>query len=42
MLAKHKGYPTKAHYEALKAYIAENGEIPPIYRRSFLKNLDSK
>ncbi len=42
LLAKHKGYPTKAHYEALKAYISENGEIPPIYRRSFLKNLDSK
>ena len=42
LLAKHKGYPTKAHYEVLKAYISENGEIPPIYRRSFLKNLDSK
>lgn len=42
MLAKHKGYPTKAHYEALKAYISEHGEIPPIYRRSFLKNLDTK
>ncbi len=42
MLAKHKGYPTKAHYEALKVYISENGEIPPIYRHSFLKNLDSK
>ncbi len=42
LLAKHKGYPTKAHYEALKAYIAENGEIPSIYRRSFLKNLDTK
>jgi len=42
LLAKHKGYPTKAHYEALKAYIAEHGEIPPIYRRSFLKNLDTK
>lgn len=42
LLAKHKGYPTKAHYEALKAYIAKSGEIPPIYRRSFLKNLDTK
>ena len=42
LLAKHKGYPTKAHYEMLKAYIAENGEIPPIYRLSFLKNLDTK
>lgn len=31
-LAKHKGYPTKAHYEA----IAENG-IQDFYRRSFLK-----
>lgn len=42
MLAKHKGYPTKAHYEALKAYIAENGDFPPVYRRSFLKNFDTK
>ena len=42
LLAKHKGYPTKAHYEALKSYISENGEIPPIYRKSFLKNLDTK
>lgn len=42
LLAKHKGYPTKAHYEALKAYIAENGKIPSIYRHSFLKNLDTK
>ena len=42
MLAKHKGYPTKAHYETLKAYIAEHGEIPSIYRRSFLKNLETK
>ncbi len=41
-LAAHKGYPTKAHYAALKEYIAENGEIPTIYRRSFLKNLDEK
>ncbi len=42
LLAKHKGYPTKAHYEALKAYISEHGEIPCIYRRSFLKNLNTK
>lgn len=41
-LAKHKGYPTKAHYAALKDYIAENGEIPDIYRLCFLKNLDQK
>ena len=32
--AKHKGYPTKAHYAA----IAEHG-ISPEHRRSFLKNL---
>ncbi len=38
-LAKHKGYPTKEHYAALNAYIDEHGEIPAIYRRSFLKNL---
>lgn len=31
-LAKHKGYPTKLHYEL----IAEHG-IQPFYRRSFLK-----
>ena len=37
-LAKHKGYPTKAHYAALKDYISENGEIPHIYRLCFLKN----
>lgn len=42
MLAKHKGYPTKAHYEALKAYISVHGDFPPIYRRSFLKNFDTK
>ncbi len=41
-LGKHKGYPTKAHYAALKEYIAENGEIPPIYRLCFLKNLGEK
>ncbi len=38
-LAKHKGYPTKAHYAALNAYIDEHGAAPDIYRRSFLKNL---
>ncbi len=38
-LAKHKGYPTKAHYAALNAYIDEHGDAPEIYRRSFLKNL---
>ncbi len=32
--AKHKGYPTKAHYEALRKY----GPCP-IHRRSFLKKL---
>lgn len=32
--AKHKGYPTKAHYAA----IAKHG-ITPEHRRSFLKNL---
>ena len=42
LLAKHKGYPTKAHYEALKAYIHIHGDFPPIYRRSFLKNFDTK
>lgn len=42
MLAKHKGYPTKAHYEALKAYKAAHGSFPPIYRLSFLKNFDTK
>ena len=35
--AKHKGYPTKEHYEA----ILKNG-ILPIHRKSFLKNLDEK
>lgn len=38
-LAKHKGYPTKEHYALLNAYIDEKGELPPIYRRSFLKNM---
>ncbi len=32
--AKHKGYPTKAHYEALRKF----GPCP-IHRKSFLKNL---
>lgn len=35
--AKHKGYGTKAHYEAIKAY-----GILPVHRRSFLKNLAEK
>lgn len=30
---KHKGYPTKAHYEAIDAY-----GICPLHRKSFLKN----
>jgi ribonuclease HII len=34
---KHKGYPTKLHYEM----IIEHG-ISPIHRLSFLKNLDEK
>lgn len=34
-LEKHKGYPTKEHYRK----ILEHG-IAPIYRKSFLKNLD--
>lgn len=34
---KHKGYGTKAHYEAIKKY-----GILPIHRRSFLKNLTEK
>ncbi len=33
--AKHKGYGTKAHYEAINQY-----GISPIHRKSFLKNLD--
>lgn len=32
--AKHKGYPTRAHYEALRKY----GPCP-IHRKTFLKNL---
>lgn len=35
--AKHKGYPTKLHYELIKKY-----GISPVHRLSFLKNLDSK
>ena len=31
-LAKHKGYPTKLHYELIERY-----GIQPFYRRSFLK-----
>lgn len=31
-LAKHKGYPTKLHYELIEKY-----GIQPFYRRSFLK-----
>ena len=34
---KHKGYPTKAHYEKIKQY-----GISPCHRKSFLKNLDEK
>lgn len=34
---KHKGYGTKAHYEAIKKY-----GLLPIHRRSFLKNLEEK
>ena len=33
--AKHKGYPTKLHYEMIKAH-----GVSPVHRRSFLKNLD--
>lgn len=35
--SKHKGYPTKLHYEMIK----EHG-ISPIHRLSFLKNLGEK
>lgn len=35
--AKHKGYGTKAHYEAIRQY-----GLLPIHRRSFLKNLEDK
>ena len=33
--AQHKGYPTKLHYEMIKAH-----GVSPVHRRSFLKNLD--
>lgn len=35
--AKHKGYPTKLHYELIKEY-----GISPVHRLSFLKNLGEK
>lgn len=35
--AKHKGYGTKAHYEAIRQY-----GLLPEHRRSFLKNLEGK
>lgn len=35
--AIHKGYGTKRHYEAIKAY-----GLSEIHRRTFLKNLDEK
>jgi len=35
--AKHKGYGTKAHYEAIKQY-----GILPEHRKTFLKNLSEK
>lgn len=35
--AKHKGYGTKAHYEAIKQY-----GVLPEHRRTFLKNLEEK
>lgn len=35
--AKHKGYGTKAHYEAINKY-----GILPVHRKSFLKNLGKK
>lgn len=35
--AKHKGYGTKAHYEAIKAF-----GVLPEHRKSFLKNLSEK
>ena len=34
-IAKHKGYPTKEHMDAVRQY-----GVAPIYRRSFLKFLD--
>lgn len=35
--AKHKGYGTKDHYEAIKKY-----GVLPVHRKSFLKNLNEK
>lgn len=35
--AKHKGYGTREHYEAIKKY-----GILPVHRKSFLKNLSQK
>lgn len=35
--ARHKGYGTKAHYEAVKQY-----GVLPVHRKSFLKNLSEK
>ncbi len=35
--AKHKGYGTKAHYDAIKKY-----GILPVHRKTFLKNLHEK
>ena len=35
--ARHKGYGTKAHYQAIKEY-----GVLPVHRRSFLKNLAEK
>lgn len=35
--ARHKGYPTKLHYERLLQY-----GVSPVHRRSFLKNLEEK
>ena len=32
--AKHKGYPTKAHYEAIRAH-----GVLPVHRKTFLKNM---
>lgn len=37
LFAKHKGYPTKVHYQE----ILKHG-ISPIHRKTFLKNLDEK
>ncbi len=37
LFSKHKGYPTKLHYEKIKEY-----GISPVHRLSFLKNLSEK